>query len=348
MRVRIVWALTVVPLVAACGNSADSGPAPTPAPFRCSLDDVNSAAAGTVRVESESGVASGFVIPSGDIVTNRHVTAGAARVVLQLADGSAEAGDVISESATLDLALIRPANPRPGLGLRWADAGSIGPGMTVYGIGFPLGSSGRPSLSKGSVSRLLTLEGVEFVQTDAALNPGNSGGPLVDECGRVVGVVTAKVSAAEGIALAINRAVAEPEVARLSTLPPRASSTAVAAPPPSPTQTAPTATQSAVIVTPSPTQTAPTATRSAVIVTPSPTRAPSPTRLPTEIPTSAPTPVPTVLTRDGCDPAYPTVCIPSPPPDLDCQDIPFANFRALPPDPHRLDPDGDGIGCESR
>jgi hypothetical protein len=57
-----------------------------------------------------------------------------------------------------------------------------------------------------------------------------------------------------------------------------------------------------------------------------------------------------VLFRDGqggrCDPAYPTVCIPPPPPDLDCKDIPYKNFKVLPPDPHRLDRDGDGIGCE--
>jgi hypothetical protein len=47
-----------------------------------------------------------------------------------------------------------------------------------------------------------------------------------------------------------------------------------------------------------------------------------------------------------CEPSYPTVCIPPPPPDLDCGDIPYRNFVVRPPDPHRLDQDGDGIGCE--
>jgi micrococcal nuclease len=51
--------------------------------------------------------------------------------------------------------------------------------------------------------------------------------------------------------------------------------------------------------------------------------------------------------RPGCDPAYPDVCIPPPPPDLDCADIPFRNFRVLPPDPHHFDGGGDGVGCES-
>lgn len=49
-----------------------------------------------------------------------------------------------------------------------------------------------------------------------------------------------------------------------------------------------------------------------------------------------------------CDPAYPTVCVPPPPPDLDCGDIPYRRFKVLPPDPHRFDRDGDGIGCEGR
>ncbi|MDX2230957.1 MAG: excalibur calcium-binding domain-containing protein [Leptolyngbyaceae cyanobacterium bins.349] len=48
----------------------------------------------------------------------------------------------------------------------------------------------------------------------------------------------------------------------------------------------------------------------------------------------------------GCDRAYPGVCIPSPPPNLDCKDVPYQNFRVLPPDPHRFDRDRDGIGCE--
>jgi micrococcal nuclease len=48
-----------------------------------------------------------------------------------------------------------------------------------------------------------------------------------------------------------------------------------------------------------------------------------------------------------CDPAYPGVCIPSPPPDLDCADVSFRNFRVLPPDPHNFDGDHNGIGCET-
>ncbi len=61
-----------------------------------------------------------------------------------------------------------------------------------------------------------------------------------------------------------------------------------------------------------------------------------------------PTPKPTKKpSRAGCDPSYPTVCIPPAPPDLDCGDIDYRRFEVRPPDPHRFDGDHDGIGCES-
>lgn len=62
-------------------------------------------------------------------------------------------------------------------------------------------------------------------------------------------------------------------------------------------------------------------------------------------PTSAPNG--SGLPGSGCDPAYPTVCIPPPPPDLDCADIPYRDFTVLPPDPHHFDGNHDGIGCET-
>src|SRR6059036_1361944 len=60
-----------------------------------------------------------------------------------------------------------------------------------------------------------------------------------------------------------------------------------------------------------------------------------------------PPPQSALLPATECDPAYPTVCIPSPSPDLDCKDITFRRFTVLPPDPHRFDGDHDGVGCES-
>lgn len=69
---------------------------------------------------------------------------------------------------------------------------------------------------------------------------------------------------------------------------------------------------------------------------------------PTAKPLPTATPRPAATQRpSNCDPSYPTVCIPPPPPDLDCGDIPYRRFKVLPPDPHRFDGDHDGIGCES-
>jgi ABC-type multidrug transport system fused ATPase/permease subunit len=96
----------------------------------------------------------------------------------------------------------------------------------------------------------------------------------------------------------------------------------------------------------------------------SPTSTPSQTETPTLTLTSTPTstPMPTFTSRpsntsyipvsgggdtSNCDPAYPGVCIPPPPPDLDCPEIPYRRFQVLPPDPHNFDLDADGIGCES-
>lgn len=76
--------------------------------------------------------------------------------------------------------------------------------------------------------------------------------------------------------------------------------------------------------------------------------APEATPTPVPSPPRAPSPAQPAQPARRCDPAYPDVCIPPPPPDLDCNDIPYRRFRVLPPDPHGFDRDGDGIGCESR
>jgi len=81
---------------------------------------------------------------------------------------------------------------------------------------------------------------------------------------------------------------------------------------------------------------------------PNPAAVPQPAPSPAP-PRTEPSPAPAEQPATGinCDPAYPNVCIPPPPPDLDCGDIPYHNIRVLPPDPHRFDRDKDGIGCES-
>ncbi len=79
-----------------------------------------------------------------------------------------------------------------------------------------------------------------------------------------------------------------------------------------------------------------------VVTEPNPQQVPAPT--PHEIPEPIPQPAPL---ENNCDPSYPDVCIPYFPPDLDCGEIQYTNFKVLPPDPHGFDRDNDGIGCES-
>ena len=116
------------------------------------------------------------------------------------------------------------------------------------------------------------------------------------------------------------------------------------------TTTAPTP----IIKRPTPIIKRPTTTSGPIIKRPTTTSTPiikRPTTTSTPItkrPTTAPTPVTTnsIPISGSCDPSYPTVCIKSPPPDLNCIDIPYKNFKVLQPDPHRFDADKDGIGCE--
>lgn len=89
-----------------------------------------------------------------------------------------------------------------------------------------------------------------------------------------------------------------------------------------------------------------TATSAATAKPAPPTNTPRPQPTPMPQPTAAVQQTPTAG-RAGCDASYPTVCIPPPPPDLDCPEVPFKRFKVLPPDPHGFDRDRDGIGCES-
>lgn len=108
--------------------------------------------------------------------------------------------------------------------------------------------------------------------------------------------------------------------------------------------------QQAATATTAPTQAPPATATTAP--QPTPTNAPAPTATTAPQPTATPAPptaapTPTVNPRAGCSPAYPSVCIPPPPPDLDCKDVQFKRFTVLAPDPHRFDSDNDGVGCES-
>jgi S1-C subfamily serine protease len=209
---------------------------PTPDPTACPSDAFDRAVKGTVRLEAWNTTGTGFLISESTVVTNRHVveTAGGGGVTVQFADGAKGTGAVSGLSDVLDVALVRLSTPALALPLTWGDSDTLKSLDTVVAVGYPLGFTGPPSLAKGYVSRMLKAQnGVPLIQTDAAVNEGNSGGPLLNECGAVVGLITLKAFGAEGIGLAQTSNRVRAEVERLAG--PAAAAPAARTPVPIPT-----------------------------------------------------------------------------------------------------------------
>jgi S1-C subfamily serine protease len=156
----------------------------------------------TVSVRCSNSVGAGFFADSDLILTNAHVLcAGGERPNVVLASGRELPGDVMSADQALDLALVRVTGAGiPPLPL--GDAGALAVGDTILVVGSPYGL--EFSLNAGAISNLSRpILGVSYLQIDAQVNPGNSGGPLLDSEGRVVGIVSLKHSQAEGISFAL-------------------------------------------------------------------------------------------------------------------------------------------------
>ena len=174
------------------------------------------ASGGTGTPASDSGLGSGVVVNvDGDILTSLHVVADATEIELTFADGTKSSADVVVRQPENDIAVVRATQPPANLvPATLGNPGALRQGSEAYALGSPFGLSG--SVSAGVISGLdrsfkmpnsdTVLHGL--IQIDAAVNPGNSGGPLVNREGDVVGIVTALLNPTEddvfiGVGLAV-------------------------------------------------------------------------------------------------------------------------------------------------
>lgn len=175
-------------------------------------ENVVDAQAAVAFVEAPSRGGAGFIVNARQILTNEHVVVGATDVTVHFADGVQRRGRVTAVNRELDIATVEVLDMPPGVRtLLWESPPKPPPGTQVWAWGFPLTpldddreNVTSATLTGGIVSAHQMFDGVLYLQTDAALNPGNSGGPLMTADGGVVGINTLKLFEREALGFALS------------------------------------------------------------------------------------------------------------------------------------------------
>ena len=196
--------------------------APEGSPLNQLFDDANPNQGKGPQAEEEArSLGSGFIIKAdGTIVTNNHVIAGADEIVVMLSDGTRLPAKVVGADDKADLAVLKVDASHALPFVEFGDSDTAQVGDWVMAIGNPFGLGGSVTLGIVSARNRDIQEGPydDFIQTDAAINQGNSGGPLFDMDGRVVGINTAIIArggASLGIGFAVPVNLARPVVEQL-------------------------------------------------------------------------------------------------------------------------------------
>jgi serine protease Do len=217
------------PATSAPGASADSpAGAPSRGPGMTIKEIAARALPSTVSIRCPGSVGSGFFVTDELVVTNAHVLCpGAGPIDVVRSDGQTQSGLAVQQDVLLDLAVIRVPGAA-AVPLPVGDAGSLAVGDEVVVIGSPLGL--EFTVHGGAISNLSrTVFGLSYLQVEAKVNPGNSGGPVLNDQGEVVGVVSLKHAEGEGIGLALPINYAWTEGRSLVEAPPGLPSTGFAA-----------------------------------------------------------------------------------------------------------------------
>ncbi len=229
-----------------------------------------------VRVNQSSGVGSGAIFNvAGDtayILTNEHVIDGSGSITVTVNDQDRYPASVLGKDARRDLAVLQICCGQFAA-LSFADPSEIMTGLPVVNMGYALGIAGEATVTLGIISAIRHNRNADTweLQSDAAMNPGNSGGPMISIDGELLGINTYIIKDSEGIGFAVSVETIQTHIDSLKS----------GAPTPQPTFTP----------TPRPTAT-PTIRPTSTPITPS-TSGPTPTRRPTSTPTIAPSPTPT-------------------------------------------------------
>jgi len=183
-------------------------------------------------VFAADGSGSGFLVSAnGYLLTNQHVVGGSKYVKLRWSDGSETLGEVVRVDARRDVALVKAdAHGRAPLDLRM---GPVRQGEPVYAIGSPLGEALQNTMTRGIVSATRVQNGQPIIQSDVAVTHGNSGGPLLDETGRVIGMTESGMAPA-GSPIGLNFFIPIDDALRALALTPAPEPVVAQAPTPAP------------------------------------------------------------------------------------------------------------------